>query len=401
MRPRNAPRRGSYAALFGVTAVLFLGFTALAVDMSLIRLADSEIQAVADAAAQSAIIRLRGTNDRDDAKAMAQQQVRLNTVVGVQPTPKSVEFGNYVGGSYASSSSRANAVRVEVEVDVPLTFGTFFWGRETITLTARATAATRALHTIVVMDITNSWSWQDFEDGRAGAVAVYDQVTATAGPDDRIGMVVFTGQYGTEFTPLTDVDDALVGTVRSDWATMRTASKAGTPHGYDGGCSLHNGSSKNDFSSPAGGCYPNMPREYRDEYGTDHAVGIEMATTMFTEYPDPSVYRAMIILTDGEPNGTGPHAERAADGYAEARWRSTFVGARRNKNEVITASEDWADDAWDLAEIHIWTVSYKAAATWMEEVAQGDGVHIRALTSSDLEPIFNDIVESLPVALVE
>lgn len=394
-------RRGSYAALFGVSTTALLGFCAFAVDIALIRLADLEIQAIADTAAHSAVSQLRRTANESHAKEMAEMQIGRNTVAGMSPTPTSVEFGRYEGGAYATGGSRVNAVRVTVEAPVPLTFGSFFWGRESVVVEATATAATRALHTVVVMDITNSWNWKQFEDARLGAVAVFDQVTATAGPNDRLGMVVFTGQYGTEYTPLLPIADALAGPTRDEWANLRTASKGGTPSTVNGSCALHGGDDKNNFDAPPGGCYPNMPREYRDENGTDHAVGIEMATRMFNEHLDPSVYRATIILTDGEPAGTGAHQQRAADGFEEDRWRSIFVGSRRGKEEVITESVDWAEKAWDTAEIHVWTVSYKAAATWMHDVAQGDGMHIRASTSADLVPIFNDIVESLPIALVE
>lgn len=397
----NAPRRGSYAALFGVTTTVLLGFSAFAVDISLVRLADLEIQAVADAAAHSAIAQLRATNDPDYAKEMASKQISLNRVAGQQARTMLLEFGTYDGGTYTPGGVRTNAVHVEVEAEVPLTFGAFFWGRDTVTVQARATAATRVLHTVVVMDITNSWGWRDFEDAREGAVAVFDQVTATAGPIDRVGMVVFTGQFGVEYTPLMLVDDALSANIRDEWATLRTASKAGTPSTTDGSCSLHRGTMQNDFTSPAGGCYPNMPREYRDEFGTDHAVGIEMATRMFGGHPDPSVYRAMIILTDGEPNGTGPHAQRGSAGYSDTRWDFTFVGDRRNRPEVIDASVDWAELSWDQLEANIWSVSYRATADWMHDVAQGDGLHMRATSTDDLVPIFNDIVESLPIALVD
>ena len=331
---------------------------------------------------------------------MVHDLAALNMVAGTTPGVVSVEFGLHDRGTFTGSATRANAVRVNVEADVPLTFASF-WGLGAVTVSARATAAARPLHTVVVMDITNSWSWRDFEGGRDGAVTVYDQVTQTAGPDDRIGMVVFTGQFGVEFTPLLTIAEAESQLVRSEWAEMRTASKAGRPNSGNGGCSLHGGSSKNDFSDPPGGCYPNMPREYRDESGTDHAIGIEMANQMFAEQADPSVYRAMIILTDGEPNGTGAHQQRAADGFEDTRWRYSFVGARRGTSEVRAESVVGASQAWATGEINIWTVSFKANATWMADVAQGDGYYIRAFDAGDLAPIFEDIVESLPVALVE
>ena len=394
-------RRGSYAALFSASSVLFIGFAALAVDMAIIRLADAEVQATADAAAQAALIRLRATTDRTHSQSIAEQLVNSNRVVGTTPTLQTVEFGIFDDGAFAATQTRANAVRISVSADARMAFAPF-WGRNSARVRADATVSTRTLHTIVVLDITNSWTQSDFENARDGALAVYDRLTGTAGPDDRIGLVVFTGQFGTEFTPLLTIQEAIDTNVRDAWANLRTASKAGEPApGTTRGCTVHGGSKVNDFTDPDGGCFPQMPREYRDEYGTDHAVGIEMATTMFGEFNDPSVYRAMLILTDGEPNGTGPHAQRFADGYNEDRWRSTFVGSRRGRDEVVAESVAWAEAGWSGTEIHTWSVSYKANATWMNDVCQGDGAYIRATNSADLEPIFLDIAESLPMTLVE
>ncbi len=398
---RRRARRGSYAALFAAASTVFMGFAALAVDVALVRLADVEAQAVADAAAQAALLRLRATNNRDHAQHMAERVIANNRVSGKVPVSQSVSFGVFDDGVFVETAGRANAVRVEVLGQPPLTFSSF-WGRDDATTLASATACAQSLHTVVVMDITNSWNQNDFEKARDGAVEVFDQVTATAGADDRIGMVVFTGQYGTEFTPLMPVSDALADGVRDQWANMRTASKAGTPNpGSSKGCNVYGGDQLNDFSSPEGGCFPQMPREYKDESGTDHAIGIEMAAAMFEEHEDPSIYRAMILLTDGEPNGTGKHEQRAEAGYEDTRWRYKFVGERRGTDEVRAASKEWAEAAWDGMEIHTWAVSYKANATWLEDVAHGDGAYIRAESSSDLEPIFSDIVESLPMALVE
>ena len=394
-------RRGSYAALFGVSILVFLGFAALAVDAALVRLGDTEVQAIADASAQAALLRLRASGDRAHATWAAEQVAVRNHVTGSPAALAEIEFGIYDGASFSVHPTRANAVRVQISADVPLVFSTL-WGQSSVPLTVSAAAATRSLHAVVVVDITNSWNQSNFEDARAGAVAVFDQIAATRGPDDKIGMVVFTGQFGIEQTPLTTVDHAVVTGVRDEWAALRTASKAGWPEpGTSDGCGVYGGESADDFSNPAGGCFPHMWREYLDEYGTDHAVGIEMALTMFAEQNDPSVYRALILLTDGEPNGTGPHQSRIDDGFVEDRWRYTFVGDQRGTAEVINQSVGWSNTAWANHEVHVWAVSYIAWAAWLEDVAQGDGSFIRATDSGDLVPIFEDIAESLPLTLFE
>jgi len=377
---RRSPRRGSYAALFALSMTAFIGFGALAVDIALLRLADAEIQAVADAAAQAGVLELRRTNDRDIATDIAQQVITGNRVAGLAPETDRLQFGVYEAGVFAPHGGLANALSVRVEATLDLPFSSF-WGSGLQTLGATATAAARPLHTVVVVDITNSWSLSNFNQAREGVLAVFDRVTATSSTADRIGCVVFHGKFGTEFTPLMLVDDAIADGVRDDWAAMSTASKG---------------------SEGDGKYSPWMPLEFPDETGTDHAIGIQMATKMFSEVDDPSVYRAMIVVTDGQPADVGRHEDRAEDGYVEERWRYEYTGEEaRTVDEIKIESVAYAQAAWDLAEVSTWMVSYKQSGQWMEDTAQGDGYFIRTNSASDLVAIFADIAESLPVTLVE
>ncbi|MEN0060875.1 MAG: VWA domain-containing protein [Myxococcota bacterium] len=386
-------RRGGYATVFAVAGVVFIAFGAFLVDLSLIRLAEAEIQAVCDAAAHAGILRLRSTHDRSVADAAARRIIAANRVAGLTPRAQAVEFGMYENGAFTVNSNTANAVRVAVDVDITLPFASF-WGLGTSIRAADATAAVRSLHTIVVMDITNSWGFTPFEGAREGAVTIFDQLTGTASDGDRIGMVTFHGQFGTEFTPLQPAELAVTNGVRDVWADMRTASKAGTPNSK--GCKIDRAT---DFSE--GECWPHMPREYKDETGTDHAIGIEMARQMFAEQQDPSVYRAMIVVTDGQPAGVGAHTLRDTLGHREERWRYTYTGARRGSSEVTSESIALSKKVWQEQEVHTWLVSYRANGSWMRDVAQGDGYFVLAKNSSDLDDIFRDIAESLPITLVE
>jgi hypothetical protein len=56
---------------------------------------------------------------------------------------------------------------------------------------------------------------------------------------------------------------------------------------------------------------------------------------------------------------------------------------------------------WDELEVHTWAVSFVANATWLDSVAQGDGYYVKTSSSSALTSIFDDVAESLPVAIVE
>lgn len=389
-------RRGSYAALFALTALLFVGFGALAVDLSMLRLADAEIQAVADAASHAGILQLRRTDDRAQAEAVARSVISQNRVAGIQPNPDGVEFGLYEGGVFTPTppESDANAVRVSVDVDVLTPFASF-WGAGTYNLRGFATAAARPLHAMVVLDITNSWG-SAFNGAREGVLTMYDRLTAAASDADRIGLVTFHGKWANEFTPLQRTVDATANGVREDWAGLRTAFKTS-------GCG-------GDFLVALFGrfnllpffCRPTVPFEFSDESGTDHAIGMELATQLFAEQPDPSVYRAMIVVTDGQPAGVGAHVRRRALGFVDTRYDFIYAGdLTRSRGQVIAATLDYSDLAWRNDEVHTWMVSYRQDDAWLRDVPKGDGYFVRATNAADLDDIFRDIAESLPVTLVE
>ncbi|MEO0601080.1 MAG: TadG family pilus assembly protein, partial [Myxococcota bacterium] len=396
-----------YATLYALTAALFIGFGAIAVDISMLRLADAEIQAVADAAAQASVLELRRSDSRAVAGEVAIDIAKRNRVAGVIPARDNITFGVYELGSFAPTSLKANAVRVDITSDIRLPFASF-WGDGVRTLRRSATAAARQLHTIVVVDITNSWNINDFLNARDGVLAVFDQVTAAAGRNDRIGAVIFYGKYGIEYTPLMLVSDAIDVGVRDDWDLIR-------PAHLEGQCP--NGAK----------CNPWMPNQYPDETGTDHAIGVQMASKMFGEFPDPAVYRAMIVVTDGSPANVGKHEDRGEAGdlgesqtsaqqgksaatlVAEGAkvptseaWRYEYTGeTARSIPEIRTETVAITANAWDIAEVHTWFVSYIKDEQFMRDSAQGDGYFIRTNNSGDLELIFTDIAESLPVTLVE
>lgn len=380
-------RRGSYAALYALTAGLFIGFGAIAVDISMLRLADAEIQAVADAAAQAGVLELRRTDNQAQASNIATQVITENRVAGITPNADLVDFGLYEGGLFASNNVQANAVRIDVSADMSLPFSSF-WGDGVRTVSARATAAARALHTVLVVDITNSWSLANFLNARDGVLAAYDQVTSAASNADRIGCVIFYGKYGVEYMPLMLVTQALATNQRARLEQLRPANlPAECPGGEK--------------------CAPQMPTQFPDETGTDHAIGIQMAVKQFAENPDPSVYRAMIVVTDGQPANVGAHTQRIAAGdysdllkFPGSRYEFTGIVAR-TVAQIRTDTVAFAQAAWANAEVNTWFVSFLQDEQFMRDSAQGDGYFIRATNSADLVDIFRDIAESLPIALVE
>ena len=407
---RSRPsRRGNVIIMSALVLFVLLGLGSLAIDVSYMRLAQAQAQDVADASSVAALWALRQTGDGLEATAAAQAVLDRNQVAGKTPQLAQIELGDWDsdGGGLVADGDTPNAVRVTIDRSGGNAVGLFLgriFGHHSVDVAASATAAARNLHIVLVVDITNSWSRPNYYNARDAAVAFFDVVAGTHGPYDKIGMSVFTGRYGWEFTPLTLLEDAgAAANVRAQWVEMETASKAGTPANNSKGCNVYRGSSTNNFSSPAGGCFPDMPREYRDEPGTDHTTGLAMARQMLQDETDETAYRAVVVLTDGYPNGIGSrHGQtRDGEGYTEARWREYRGPVPHSTNQVKSTSVSMAADMWDTDEVHTWVVSFVADDVFMENMANGDGYYVNTRNSAALVDIFETIATSLPLALVE
>ncbi|MES2642371.1 MAG: TadG family pilus assembly protein [Myxococcota bacterium] len=410
--------------LFAFALLILLGFGALAIDVGYIRLAQMQTQDIADAASQAAMYRLRRTGDLDDARTAALATVEQNRVVGTEPVLEHVTFGiwdhTFDPPRFTANDTSPNAVRVGVSRTGENGVGLFLarlFGFDFAHITREATSAARSLNVILVMDITGSWhnsasggaSQRDFANARGAAVAFLDTLETSYGEYDQVAMTVFTGRYAWEFTPFTYLqDEASSGTARAAWTAMNIASQGGTPRSYPKVCTLKTGGSgssakANVFTGPTGGCYPNMPREYTDETGTDHTTGISLAREMFEENDDPTAFRAMVVLTDGAPNpiGATQGKYRAADGYTETRWRE-YVGPRPHSVAQIKAdSNTLTQEMYDTLGVNTWVVSFRDDNSFMHTMPKGVGYYTLTSDSSALAGIFEDIANSLPMAIVE
>lgn len=411
-RRPDSGRRGNFAILFAMAIPVIVGFGALSIDTSFIRLAQSQTQDVADAASQAALIELRRTGDVSLARQAAEDVVALNNIGGQPGELTQLEFGAWDEDADPNSSDPLltaevpNAARAWVarrgNNSVPLHLSTL-WGYESFEVERMATSASRKLQVIVVLDITNSWSSGNFNNARLASLTFFDTISASHGPEDQMGMTVFTNRFGWEFSPLTDFKEpATVASMRADWDGLRTASKAGFSSTWPGNCNVHGDPNRNNFNYPAGGCYPNMPREYLDEPGTDHTTGMMMAWKMFEDEYDPTAFRAMVVLTDGTPNGlNNPGTARGNDGYVEERWREYAGPAPRGANTIRAESIRTAEAMWDDLQVHTFVVSFVADDSFMHAMPQGQGYYVNTSDSAALVPIFRDIANSLPLALVE
>lgn len=378
--------------LVGFLLPVFMGFAALSVDTAWISMSASQAQDVADAAAHAALIELRRTGETTDAQAAAQTIVDTNEVGNGVGKLHSMEFGTWARGeSFEVSPDRPNAVRANIERvagtnGVDLQFAKI-WGRDQATVRGSAVAASRSLHVVLIIDITGSFK-NEIGEAEKASLSFLDQLAENPGEYDKIGMAIFYHRYAHEFTPLFDLrDGAAVLAAETQWGTIDIASTSN--NGY------------NDPDIDDGGKNPDMPREYPDERGTDHHVGLEQAREMLLNEVDPFAYRAAVLLTDGAPYALKANTIRASQGYVETRWPFWEGPVPQTVQGIKDQTVDIATDNWDDHNIHLWTVSFRVDNAFLDDATQGDGKYFFTSNAADLEPIFTEIANSLPLLLVQ
>ena len=413
---RQSSRRGNYSMIMGLAITAMLGFAAISVDISYVRLAQSQAQDVADAASQAGLLVLKSSAGNLTASRAAAEVVALNRIVGDTPTLTSLDFGywdvNDDSATFDGTSTHPNAVRANVRASgagVPMLFGPLF-GWNTVGVTQSAVSATRSLQVVLSMDITGSWHQNNFKNARLAALEFLDVVTEAPHEDDVVGMNIWTMRYAWEYTPLTNLaDTSAMSAVRTDWGKLNVASKAGKFEPTWVGlaskslpCTLNASPNKNNFTvGTVGGCYPDMPREYTDEPGTDHTVGVGMSRNMFEAAYDPTAYRALLVLTDGQPNGIAANTIRNTAKYSESRWTQYVGPVPHTTAQVKSESQIMAQDLYDDLDVNIWVVSFVSSDAFMAGMAKGDGTYQVTSSSAALIDIFRNIAESMPLAVVE
>jgi hypothetical protein len=418
-RDRRA-RRGSYNAMVGALLPLVIGFAALSVDMSWVRLADGQSQDVADAASHAALIELRATGNTANARLAAERIIDENIVGGGPGTMGDIQFGEWRRGSVGLSptSLRPNAVQVEVgrygDDPVGLNFARI-WGRDSAVVSSDATAATRSLQVVLVMDITGSFR-SEISEARKAAVRFLDILSDVHGREDMVGMAVYLNRYSWAYSEMFLLSDLSARTLaRSQWNKLDVGSQS------EQGCysqrDYRNDPAKlleprsHDYTN--GGTKPDLPRWYCDENGTDHHVGIAMGRQLIQELDDPLAYRAMVVLTDGQPNNLERSPLSTMEGYesydtlrdylgyTEPRFREYRGPLPHNVAQIEDATVAEAGAALAEDEIHTWMVSFRATAAYLKDVPGGDGRFYYTDNAAELTPIFEDIANSLPLMIVK
>lgn len=145
----NRPNRRGNVMVVGLTFGVMLGFSALSVDLALVRLADTQHQASVDAAALSAASELDGTTTgitaaRNRAIAVAAMNNVMGT--GVALASSDIEFGTWDGGAWTlytgGAADSVNAVRInDTPPQVGSVLGAVAFGIAGYDIDSRAMAA--------------------------------------------------------------------------------------------------------------------------------------------------------------------------------------------------------------------------------------------------------------------
>lgn len=427
-------RRGSFNILMGFALIVILGFAALAVDWARVLLANAEAQRVADSAAEGALIALKQSGSSANATAAAARIIQLNHVGGEIPSIVNLSVGGWNKLTHTWSSTGTNAIRVTVgrvganSMDLPIAR---LFDHESAQVQKSATVATQNLQVLLVMDITGSWDQDNFYKARDAAVTFLDNLHNAHSDEDVVGMVVFYQRFGYAFTPFTSVASSAANSslVRTKWQALNVASLAGdyqsswatqpskhyackvfgnsgngaNPWSYwcTSGSSCYQYTKRDNFTTPANGCFPNMPRYYSDEGGTDHTTGMTMAQTMFSGRPDNTAYRAMVVLTDGIPESYTVSSSSKRGTYHETRWTEYQRTTSHTANQIKSDTQALSHSMYTNLGVNTWFVSFVQSDTFMANSVQGDGFYTVASTASQIVPIFDRISRSMPIAVVE
>jgi Flp pilus assembly protein TadG len=135
--------RGAIAALSGIVMLALASMVVVGVDLGRLAFTASEVQSVADAAANAYAIAMQ--RDRDDPQADAQQVVAGNSIDGAAALPANIEafeLGNYSSQSldFVPGGNPANAVRATATATVDNFFAGLV-GDPATTVRKRSTAA--------------------------------------------------------------------------------------------------------------------------------------------------------------------------------------------------------------------------------------------------------------------
>ncbi|MBX2803397.1 MAG: hypothetical protein KTR31_37295 [Myxococcales bacterium] len=407
-------RRGNYSMLMGTSIFAVLGFSALAVDISLITMAEQQAQATADAASHAALIGFRktlsdgGTTNAAETKAQdaADFIITRNPVAMGIATRNSMVFGIYEFGDPGcdpvtntdgdgnactspgftpgySAEGNANAIEVEVAREagnaVDLLLAPMF-GVDTHNVDARSITAQQQRSIMLIQDF--SGSMQDggcttgscaIDDARRANFDFLQYMVQFPQDGDLIGLAGYASvgvhEDGTGTNNPTDPTWARMVPIASDLPYLTTK--------FSGICHTEQGCPDDlgTFTTTA----TEGPKKEDIDVFTNPSIAIRQAINQIDLATDPSFFRGMLVFSDGvfnRPNNTA---------------------------EANTQALNAVDTAWDTYDIHVWTIllGTNVNEAQMQSLVRGVGFYQNGQVSTDLPDLYRNVAESLPTAIVD
>ena len=385
-------RRGNYAILTALVLVVLLGFAALAIDLSYIRLTRLQAQNAADAGAHAALLELRRTQDQDASRLRADQIVSLNVVAG---EPAAIEPGADVvfGGwdfdlrSFDPGADYVNAVQVTVRRDaespagaIPLMIGRVF---DNDSAEARSTGssvgALRSRSLVVVQDITHSFAGE-MEQAKTASIALLNLMKENSFPGDTTGMITFVGE-AEEYSELGQLESEYERLL-SEWDQLDWCRRDYWPYttpSYSEG--FHD-------APQMMGCNTGSPiaRAWQDS-GTNHGEGIAVASEVLLDEGRVPTYslKTIVIISDGKaqcvPEGTSCDDEVQVFGQEQADLAAT------EKISIFTVS---LNESYDPEQ-----------SAYLASLVRGYGQFYETPSAAALPEILEEIASSIPISIVQ
>jgi hypothetical protein len=392
MNHRFHPRRGSYAILVALLLIVLLGFAALAIDLSYLRLARMQAQNAADAGAHAALMELRKTRNEDIARTRAAQIINMNFIAGDQAVidpGADVVFGgwDFPSHTFDPGADFVNAVEVTVrrEADapggsVPLMLARI-WGTDAAEVKSNGSSigALRAREIFIVQDVTGSFT-DEIAQAREADITLLDYIHDNGMPGDQVGMTTFVGG-GEEWTPLQRVEPNY-DSIRSQWATLDWCNRNYWPFNTPPYAEYFHDAPQmiSCNEGGTGGAW------YADS-GTNQGAGLSKAIDRLIDDTSTDSYalKTIVMVSDGKPQcvpeGTACDDDVAAQGVVQA---------------------DRAADE----NISIFSVSFNETyneeqSAYLESLTRGYGTFYETPDASELPNILAEIAASIPISIVQ
>ena len=355
-----ADRSGASLPVTVLFLTVFLGFGALAVDVTRALAARDQLQAAADAGA------LAGASvvwDVASAHALAVEFGNKNAPAGVGDVidPADVLLGTWDSATRTFTAGGPNPNAVQVTAEMSTANGTALQGTLSAALgftsfdvgaTAVATGDNgQQWDVTIVQDVTGSFS-QELDDAKTADQTLLQCISERASPDSLVGGVMFTG-YGFDMGPMDTIENGFT-TLYDSFGNLGSCGQSGSPP-----CS-----------------------------GTHIGAGITTALDLFDAAPgpNPNTSQAMVIVSDGAP-------------YCKAPACTTSTQDLRD--QAVAAA-----DAAEAAGISVFTVLYNEnsdpdATSFLQGLVRGDGTFHETPDPTLLTDLLEQVCNAtLPLRLV-